>query len=113
MNPRLCPALLPCRPTAVRSVLLAAVMAAAMAGSGVFAINQGINNAIWKMLYGVTDAQINSSTWLAADDDGDGISNGAEIAAGTNPFQAGSTLNVTNVTVDATQIHMTFPTQVA
>jgi len=61
------------------------------------------------MLYGVTDAQVNSSTWLAADDDGDGISNGAELAAGTNPFQPNSRLQVATVTSNSTTVSLSFP----
>lgn len=70
-----------------------------------------VTKAVWKSLYGVTDAQINDSAWLARDDDGDGISNGAEITSGTNPFQAGSTLKVTSVTTGPTSVDLTFPTQ--
>jgi len=70
-----------------------------------------VTKAVWKSLYGVTDAQINDAAWLARDDDGDGISNGAEITAGTNPFQAGSTLKVTAVTTGPATVNVTFPTQ--
>ncbi|EDY17397.1 Protein of unknown function DUF1800 [Chthoniobacter flavus Ellin428] len=73
-------------------------------------IDSNINKSVWKMLYGVTDAQINSPTWLAADDDGDGISNGAELAAGTNPFQPNSRLQVATITSNSTTVSLTFPT---
>ncbi len=62
------------------------------------------------MLYGVTNAQINSSTWLAADDDGDGVSNGDEMTAGTNPFKNNSTIRVATLTSNATTVSLTFPT---
>jgi len=74
--------------------------------------DMNVTKAVWKSLYGVTDAQINDSAWLARDDDGDGIINGAEMTAGTNPFQAGSTLKVTTTTTGPTTVSLTFPTQV-
>jgi uncharacterized protein (DUF1800 family) len=73
--------------------------------------DMNVTKAVWKSLYGVTDAQINDSAWLARDDDGDGISNGAEIVAGTNPFRAGSTLKVASLTADQTTVSLSFPTQ--
>ena len=73
-------------------------------------IDSNINKSVWKMLYGVTDAQINSVTWLAADDDGDGLSNGTELITGTNPFQPNSRLQVATVTSNSTTVSLTFPT---
>ncbi|HEY2574054.1 MAG TPA: thrombospondin type 3 repeat-containing protein, partial [Verrucomicrobiaceae bacterium] len=68
------------------------------------------------MKYGVIDDQINEvppnyTNWLSKDDDGDGVTNGDEIAAGTNPFMAGSALRVTMITTTATNVSVTFPTQ--
>lgn len=120
MNPPRCPALFRVPNRLVRSGLLGVLICMAGGGPRLLAVDTGINNAIWKMRYGVTDAQLYlngdpqqgvNTTWLNADDDGDGISNGAEIAAGTNPFLAGSTLKVTSITADTTQVHMTFATE--
>src|SRR3954467_15769078 len=72
------------------------------------------NNAtkqIWKLKYGVSDAQLGSSTWLNQDSDGDGLTNDAEITAGTNPFNAGSALRITSITNGATSVDLTFPTE--
>ncbi len=79
-------------------------------GSPVRAVDQTINEQIWKLKYGVTDAQLGSAAWKAADDDGDGVTNGAEISAGTNPFQASSIIKLTAVTANATSVLLTFPT---
>ncbi|HSH94506.1 MAG TPA: PA14 domain-containing protein, partial [Roseimicrobium sp.] len=69
-----------------------------------------INRAVWKMLYTATDAQMNSVVWLAADDDGDGVSNQAELEAGTDPFKPGSALKICNVSSNETTVSMTFST---
>ena len=70
----------------------------------------GINATVWKMLYGVTDAQLNDPAWLARDDDGDGVSNGAELAAGTNPFSPASKFAVASSTFTTTMAALTVPT---
>ena len=73
-------------------------------------IDSGINQTVWQMLYNVTDAQINDPAWLARDDDGDGLSNGAELAAGTNPFSATSNLSVTSTTLTGGNASLSFGT---
>ena len=70
-----------------------------------------VNMSVWKMKYGVTDAQASNPAWLAADDDGDGIKNGDELAAGTNPFSAGSVIKIASITSDTTNVYITFPTE--
>jgi uncharacterized protein (DUF1800 family) len=62
------------------------------------------------MLYGATEAQVSSSSWLAADDDRDGLSNGSELAAGTNPFNAGSVINISAMTPAGTNVDLSFLT---
>ena len=89
VHPRLWPVL----PLFLLSTLLTGALSPVRAD-----IDYTVNQTVWKMLYGVTDAQINDPAWLARDDDGDGISNGAELAAGTNPFSAASTLAITATT---------------
>lgn len=74
-------------------------------------IDDNATKQIWKLKYGVTDAQINDSAWLNADSDGDGMKNGDEMAAGTNPFSAGSPLRISNITVAGSNVSVTFPTE--
>ena len=76
-----------------------------------YADTASVNMTVWKMKYGVTDTQANDPLWLAKDDDSDGIKNGDELAAGTNPFSAGSVVKITSITADATNVVITFPTE--
>ncbi len=88
-----------------------AVLLALLAlGSPLRAVDQTINEQIWKLKYSVTDAQLASAAWKAADDDGDGVKNGAEISAGTNPFSASSVIKLTTATTNATSVLLSFPT---
>ncbi|MEO6742189.1 MAG: DUF1800 family protein [Chthoniobacteraceae bacterium] len=75
------------------------------------AMDANATKQIWKLKYGVTDAQLASQTWLDADDDGDGIKNKDEIAAGTNPFNAGSSVKITSIVPGGTTVDLTFPTE--
>lgn len=74
-------------------------------------INYSIDQTVWMMLYGVSPAQMNSAVWMASDSDGDGISNAAEMTAGTNPFDARSSFAVNSISQGANGLVFTFPTQ--
>jgi uncharacterized protein (DUF1800 family) len=73
-------------------------------------IDYSIDQTVWMMLYGVTAAQMADPSWLARDDDGDGISNGAELAAGTNPFDPRSAFVVSATSLSTNGTVLTFPT---
>ena len=73
-------------------------------------IDYGLNAPVWKMLYGVTDAQLNDPAWLARDDDGDGVSNGTELAAATNPFNPASKLTILSSTFTSATAALIIPT---
>ena len=72
---------------------------------------QQINQLVWQQAYGVSDAQINDPAWLAADDDHDGLSNGDELKAGTNPFDPASTFKSAAVSVSSHVMSLTFATE--
>lgn len=93
----------------VRLRTLSVVLAWAACTGSLRADLNSINQTVWKMQHGVTDAQLANPTWLSADDDGDGGTNGEEIAAGTNPFEPGSVVAVTSITTDETTVSITFP----
>ena len=73
--------------------------------------DNALTQQIWKLKYGVTDAQLADSNWLNQDSDGDGVLNKDEIAAGTNPFSAGSVVKITSITADTNSVSITFPTE--
>ena len=73
-------------------------------------IDTAINLTVWKMLYGVTDAQASDPAWLARDDDGDGTTNGGELIAGTNPFDATSHPAVTTTALGGGNVSLSFTT---
>lgn len=96
------------RGVASLGVLFAALFSFTPRASAV--VDESINKTAWKHVYNVSDAQINSATWLAADDDGDGLTNQAELDAATSPFDRNSSLRVTAMTNTATTVSLTFPT---
>ncbi|HET6409423.1 MAG TPA: DUF1800 family protein, partial [Chthoniobacteraceae bacterium] len=89
-------------------MLLAALLSLEWTASA--AIDEAINKGVWKLLYRASDAQVNSPSWLAGDDDGDAMSNQAELDAGTDPFNRNSSLKVTSLNADLANVSLTFPT---
>jgi uncharacterized protein (DUF1800 family) len=75
------------------------------------AIDDNATQQLWKLKYGVTDVQIADSVWLNQDADGDGIKNGGEMAAGTNPFNATKTIAVSSVAKNGSNADLQFPTE--
>lgn len=64
----------------------------------------------WKLAFNITDAQLADPVWLEADADLDGMANGDEMAAGTDPFSMDSVVRVSSITKDGTGVHLSFPT---
>lgn len=73
-------------------------------------IDTAVTDGVWKVKFGVSATQWSDANWLLADSDGDGLSNAAEMGFGTNPFVAGSVVQVTTITVTASEVSLTFPT---
>ena len=98
------------RPLRLIQILTFLVLSGSAARTVRAQIDTGLNTTVWKMLYGVTDAQANDPAWLVRDDDGDGTSNGAELAAGTNPFSPASRLAVTATNASDSIVTLAVPT---
>ena len=73
-------------------------------------VDSQINKTVWRMYYGASQTQVDSSAWLAADDDHDGFTNGDELAAGTNPFKGTSTIGIDSTTATETQVQINVQT---
>lgn len=76
-------------------------------------IDNNATEQIWKLKYGVTQTQLEDTVWLNQDTDGDGIKNSAEIASGTNPFNASKTVKVSTVARNTGNgtVELTFSTE--
>ena len=105
------PSLLPALHRAICGLATAAAILLILAAPASAVIDNNVTQQIWKMKYGVTNAQLADQVWLDSDSDGDGIKNKDEIAAGTNPFSAGSSVKITSIVGSATAVDITFPTE--
>ncbi len=65
------------------------------------------------MVFGLTEAEVDDAIWLGQDSDGDGLTNRAELAAGTKPRRAHSLLAIKGVTADTDNVYLTLPTVIA
>src|SRR3712207_2838926 len=83
---------------AARAVFSACLLALLMSGVTARAqIDTALDRTVWKMVFGLTEAQVKDPEWLARDDDADGVSNGTEFRAGTNPLEASSTFAIKSI----------------
>ncbi|HEX8680444.1 MAG TPA: thrombospondin type 3 repeat-containing protein, partial [Chthoniobacterales bacterium] len=73
-------------------------------------IDTALTAKVWQLSYGLSEAQVNDGAWLAQDDDRDGLTNRSELAAGTNPRDALSTVAITRITADPATVYLRFPT---
>src|ERR1700712_4828315 len=80
-----------------------------LAASASATIDTAINKTVWKLAFGLTDAQVNDPAWMALDTDGDGLTNDEELTAGTNPLRANSTDAISGATADPNYAYLTFP----
>ncbi len=79
-----------------------------------------INQQVWQMKFAVSNGQLYTSgdpaqglntAWMNADDDGDGIKNKEELAAGTNPFSRSNTIKISSITASGSNVTLQFPTE--
>lgn len=74
-------------------------------------IDETKTQQVWRLKYGVSNADVSSPAWLALDTDGDGSTNAEELAAGTNPFSPSKAIRVTSVALSGGNAQLTFPTE--
>jgi uncharacterized protein (DUF1800 family) len=74
-------------------------------------IDNGIDQTVWMLLYGVSQSQINDPNWMAAAPNGDGLTNAQKLTAGINPFDPNARLAVTSISQGPAGPAFTFPTQ--
>jgi uncharacterized protein (DUF1800 family) len=94
----------------VRCLGLFAIASLSLVSAMSAAIDPSFTREAWAESYGVSPAQLSDSTWLGKDSDGDGQTNGSEIAAGTNPFQAHSVIAISSLQAIGDRVQIAFPT---
>jgi uncharacterized protein (DUF1800 family) len=97
-------------PRFFRTLAIAGLVLLGACGMVRAAIDANVTKQIWKLKFGVSDAQLADSYWLEQDSDGDGIKNKDEIAAGTNPFLASSMIKVSSIVKVGSNVNVSFPT---
>lgn len=90
----------------------AAVLLLSPGGRLTAAIDENASEQIWKLKFGVSEAQMGNEAWMNQDSDGDGLKNGAEVGAGTNPFDPVRTIKISNLSLNGSQVNLSFPTEI-
>jgi len=90
----------------LRFLVALAAFVAAVAPAANPIMNENNVPTVWAATYGIT-----GTLNMSADADGDGLSNGDEAVAGTNPFKPNDILSITDISADANGVYLTFPTR--
>lgn len=75
------------------------------------AIDSEMTRQVWKLKFGVTDAQLGDPVWMAQDADHDGSLNADEMAVGTNPFSPTAVIDFSRVQRNGASMEIHFPTE--
>lgn len=86
----------------IRRSLTAVCLAAAASAHAALDLNTDSIPDVWALVYNV------GAIDMAADSDGDGLSNAKEAIAGTDPFSPAGTVRITNLTNDVYGVHLGF-----